>query len=344
MKNCLVTKLKDAVNNSNLRKLNELTLRFTNIESVERTQLSSNKFSSSETLTEDIEYNITGGAGYFSTSNDPSEAQKRQSIKTRGNVNLWVTGEYVDVTIKNFDLVCDCLGFNNGFLNEPTFYPPLLSLNLSEINRSFIKGLNCSIEKHSRGIYGNIANLSYCTALEIVNLSDIDNQNLYGNLSSLSRLNNLRVLKLGSIGSTQKHNISYSLSDIANLASVEEFVISGGNCYGGDIFSFVNAYKNRTLNVTVARTGSATPYSCSYTTGATIQPFTLNTLKFNASGSLSSKVLDSLLDMFIDGITNNVITVAENAYLSVSTTNAIWNSFSAKRDQLTGFGVTLERL
>lgn len=233
MKKCLVTKLKDSVeDSSNLLKVGELIVPITFLSEDSYLRVS---FTKDSTITCDIPFKI-GKSGEQTSSHTTASYVDIYGTTLNKEVKLKIVSKYYlrEFVANNVKLgEVDCTGyikpnvfrvdntgiklplsyFNNNVGDAGNITISAGNCNINGELKDF-KSMNCSIFScASNNITGNLSDLDLNDNSELKNL-DLSNQNIEGDLSILARFPNLDALRLEGCKVTGNISISESLTKL----------------------------------------------------------------------------------------------------------------------------------
>lgn len=218
--NCLVTKLKDTVENSNLPVLNTLIIDVKSNAGYS-SNMSSIMFKASEALV--IK---TTGSGYFATTfaglDDPSERLTELTVNANTNQRLYFYNGNYQIYVNNKYTLTELTFYNSAGHASQVF-----SFDLEDIEYS--RGIT-SIRTYGTA-KGDISKLSKMTDLVILNLTLATLTS--GNVNSLEALSKLETIQFygcqnisGSIEYLAKKNLSVLGIDGTHITSTVENLVS----------------------------------------------------------------------------------------------------------------------
>lgn len=330
----LVLKCVESVNNPNLRTMNEIRLRFLkNGDGSGMTQFGRVRDWNSP-ATENLEFEIVGGSGTLYDNNGTSLGQSCSMLcKTAATTpKIKVTGDYCDVSIKNFAKVANSLGtqnenFNDAGENKPTltFEENLLYENVQlEIVRVIATGLQPK----------NISKMPYLTVFS----GWLGN----GNLSEIVR----GATSLSTISSTQSSNqpFEWSIEDIANMSADDINVnLRFYKHTGGDFYTTLKGLNGKSVTID-GKYCYGTVWTCSYQNGNAIPTITINSIDMRSSTAnklyAAKNDILSFLNLLNNGVGNG-ITVTGEIKLSCNTATMQDADVQSLITALAGKGVTV---
>lgn len=312
----LVLKCKEAVNNSNLRGMNELRIGVkNNTTDPEAAQESFRFVLNTGTITTNVKYKVISGDVHFKVGRHTDDKPNVTEADTTEYVYVYCPSGSGVISIQNFDLVANKIGISNYAANNtPT--PVILVEELKE--KEFLTDI-----LHGSCFYEG----------------------------DMSKMGNLPlVTNFGANNSGYDINFRFSLGDLKKVPSANvdcvRCLFSGGDVY--DLFCN-RAYCNVAASQTNRNTIPHTPptVTCRYSQGDNIPVFTFK--KFRVVGSSKNENsfatlgdLKAVMQLLIDGIGGN-ITLDGAASLSFDATIEWWNEISELRSTLESKGVTVSR-
>ena len=222
MKNCLVTKLKSVVDNSNLLHLGEMRISFP-----EYTNTGENARSIVIKPRSAVTLSIIG-SGYFTDTTLSQNKGTTASLEAYVDNTLYISNDVVAVSVPDKYNLLHVLISRDSYFDLDTI--------------KYSKSLEF-LDLYSKSSVGDIASLSKLTSLRGLTL--LSSEGIYGDISSLGNLSSLSGLYLSGC-----NGITGDVSSLSNLKLSDNFVVNANNTFVSDLAKF-EAFKCRqtTLNV-----------------------------------------------------------------------------------------------